>query len=94
MSDEAPAVISVPGSDPLEAPVRPPTEGAPAADISKLLAKTGVVTYDPGFANTASCSSDRQSGRRRLRSSLRSASRAGSRRDGRAAPRSVVVAVP
>ena len=33
------------------------TEGAPGADISKLLATTGLVTYDPGFANTASCSS-------------------------------------
>ena len=34
-----------------------PTEGAAGADIGKLLSKTGMVTYDPGFANTASCSS-------------------------------------
>jgi citrate synthase len=38
-------------------PIIPATEGAPGADVSKLLAKTGLVTYDPGFANTASCSS-------------------------------------
>jgi citrate synthase len=35
-----------------------PTEGAPGADISKLLSTGGLVTYDPGFVNTASCSSD------------------------------------
>ncbi|MGN6606155.1 MAG: citrate synthase, partial [Jatrophihabitans sp.] len=49
--------MTVPEHDPLEAPIRTATEGSAAADISKLLAKTGVVTYDPGFANTASCSS-------------------------------------
>ena len=50
--------LSVPGKDPLELPrASPPTEGAPGADISKLLAATGPVTYDPGFANTASCTS-------------------------------------
>jgi citrate synthase len=59
MSDEAsPAVIDVPGSDPLELPVRPASEGAPGVDVAKLLSSTGVVTYDPGFANTASCSSE------------------------------------
>ena len=30
----------------------------PAPNISKLLSKTGLVTYDPGFANTASCTSE------------------------------------
>src|SRR3954451_21549233 len=45
------------GGDDLDLPVVPVTEGAPGADISSLLAKTGLVTYDPGFANTASCSS-------------------------------------
>src|SRR5882757_1668300 len=35
----------------------PASEGAPGADISKLLAQAGLVTYDPGFANTAACSS-------------------------------------
>jgi citrate synthase len=39
-------------------PVRVATEGAPGIDISKLLGTTGMVTYDPGFANTASCSSE------------------------------------
>jgi len=34
-----------------------PTEGAPGVDVSKLLSKGGLVTYDPGFVNTASCSS-------------------------------------
>jgi citrate synthase len=34
-----------------------PTEGAPGIDLGKLLAKTGMVTLDPGFVNTASCSS-------------------------------------
>jgi citrate synthase len=38
-------------------PIVPTTQGAAGADVSKLLAKTGLVTYDPGFANTASCTS-------------------------------------
>ncbi|MCW2778070.1 MAG: citrate synthase, partial [Frankiales bacterium] len=33
------------------------TEAPSAVDISKLLASTGQVTLDPGFVNTASCSS-------------------------------------
>jgi citrate synthase len=33
------------------------SEGSDGADISKLLSNTGLVTYDPGFANTASCTS-------------------------------------
>ena len=32
-------------------------EGNAGLDVSKLLAKTGYVTYDVGFANTAACSS-------------------------------------
>jgi citrate synthase len=55
--DATSALITVPGAEPLEAPLRAATEGSNAADIGKLLAKAGVVTYDPGFANTASCSS-------------------------------------
>jgi citrate synthase len=51
------AVLEIPGQDALELPVHRPVEGAPAADIGKLLSKTGMVTYDPGFANTAACSS-------------------------------------
>jgi citrate synthase len=42
----------------LELGVADVTEGAQGADISKLLAKTGMVTFDPGFANTASCTSE------------------------------------
>jgi citrate synthase len=59
MSDAAsPAVLTTPGKGPLELPIRPASEGASGADISKLLSSTGLVTYDPGFANTASCSSE------------------------------------
>ncbi|KAA2262994.1 citrate synthase [Solihabitans fulvus] len=38
--------------------VVPATVGAPGIDLGKLLAKTGMVTLDPGFVNTASCSSE------------------------------------
>jgi citrate synthase len=41
----------------LELPVKPATEGAPGIDVTKLLSSTGLVTLDPGFVNTASCSS-------------------------------------
>jgi citrate synthase len=59
MSENAsPAVFAAPGADPLEMPIRAATEGAAGADIGKLLASTGLVTYDPGFANTASCTSE------------------------------------
>ncbi|MDQ2838072.1 MAG: citrate synthase [Actinomycetota bacterium] len=44
------------GAD-LDLKIMPTTEGAHGADVSKLLSKTGLVTYDPGFANTASCTS-------------------------------------
>ncbi|MEO9138158.1 MAG: citrate synthase [Jatrophihabitans sp.] len=59
MSEDAqPAVLTVPGKEPLELTLRPAAEGAGGADIGKMLAKTGTVTYDPGFANTASCASE------------------------------------
>src|SRR3954468_18561242 len=58
MSDEArPVVLNAADREPVELPVQPTTEGAAGADISKLLSTTGLVTYDPGFANTASCKS-------------------------------------
>jgi citrate synthase len=58
MSDEGSSVVlNVPEREPLELPLQPATEGAPGADVSKLLSSTGLVTYDPGFANTASCKS-------------------------------------
>ncbi|HEU5267058.1 MAG TPA: citrate synthase [Jatrophihabitans sp.] len=58
MSDDAKsAVFTVPGADALELPIREAAEGSAGADVSKLLSSTGLVTYDPGFANTASCTS-------------------------------------
>ncbi|MQA07291.1 MAG: citrate synthase [Pseudonocardiaceae bacterium] len=36
----------------------PAKEGAPGIELGKLMANTGVVTLDPGFVNTASCSSE------------------------------------
>jgi len=38
-------------------PVIVGTEGEVAVDVSDLRSRTGVVTYDPGYANTASCKS-------------------------------------
>ncbi len=54
MSD---AVFTPPEGTPLDLPVREASEGSSGANISKLLSTTGLVTYDPGFANTASCAS-------------------------------------
>jgi citrate synthase len=48
--------LEYPGGQ-LSLPVRDATEGSPGADIGALLKETGYVTYDPGFVNTASCSS-------------------------------------
>lgn len=59
MSDaEKPAVLAVPGKDELDLPIHEATEGSAATDIGKLLSSTGLVTFDPGFANTASCASE------------------------------------
>jgi citrate synthase len=41
----------------LELPLTPSTEGAPGIALGRLLDATGLVTLDPGFVNTASCSS-------------------------------------
>jgi len=51
------AVFRPSSGEELKLPIVPTTQGAAGADVSKLLAKTGLVTYDPGFANTASCTS-------------------------------------
>ncbi len=51
------AELRLPGGSSMQLPVAEATEGADGADISKLLSSTGLVTYDPGFANTASCTS-------------------------------------
>lgn len=41
----------------IELPVIVGTEGEEAIDISRLREQTGLITYDPGFANTGSCRS-------------------------------------
>lgn len=41
----------------LSMPVQPAVEGPAGIGVSKLLKETGMTTYDPGFVNTASCSS-------------------------------------
>jgi citrate synthase len=46
------------GDKEIELPVFTGTEGEVAIDISKLRPKTGIITYDPGFANTGSCMSE------------------------------------
>ncbi|HET9140640.1 citrate synthase [Actinophytocola sp.] len=38
--------------------IKPATDGDPGIDLGKLLATTGLVTLDPGFVNTAACSSE------------------------------------
>jgi citrate synthase len=42
----------------LELPVKPATEGSAGIEVTKLLSATGLVTLDPGFVNTAACSSE------------------------------------
>jgi citrate synthase len=42
----------------LEMAVVPATEGSNGIELGKLLAKTGLVTLDPGFVNTAACASE------------------------------------
>jgi citrate synthase len=56
MSDAATARLQV-SDQSIDLPMTPAAEGASGADISKLLSTTGIVTYDPGFANTAACTS-------------------------------------
>jgi citrate synthase len=51
------AVLHSGSGEDLRLPVVPSSEGAAAIDVSKLLSRTGLVTFDPGFANTASCAS-------------------------------------
>jgi citrate synthase len=41
----------------LDLPVKPATEGSAGIEVTKLLSTTGMVTLDPGFVNTAACSS-------------------------------------
>ncbi len=53
---EQAAALRYPGGE-HEMAVVAATEGTSGVDLGKLLAKTGLVTLDPGFVNTASCSS-------------------------------------
>ncbi|MDP7035787.1 MAG: citrate synthase [Planctomycetota bacterium] len=46
------------GDQQLEMPVVTGSEGERGVDISRLRAETGVITLDPGYANTGSCQSD------------------------------------
>ena len=55
MTDEK-ATLSFAGRD-FDFPVVPATTGSIGLDISKFRAESGVATYDPGFANTASTKS-------------------------------------
>jgi citrate synthase len=50
------AVLQYPGGE-HEMAIKAPTEGASAVDVSTLLAKTGMTTFDPGFTSTAACAS-------------------------------------
>jgi citrate synthase len=42
----------------LDLPVKTATEGSTGIEVTKLLSTTGMVTLDPGFVNTAACSSE------------------------------------
>src|SRR6201986_2866314 len=46
------------GDSELDLPVKSATEGSAGIEVTKLLSTTGMVTLDPGFVNTAACSSD------------------------------------
>jgi citrate synthase len=54
MGDEA--TLSIDGKT-FEFPILEGSEGERAIDISSLRSKTGLITYDPGYANTGSCKS-------------------------------------
>ncbi|NQU37684.1 MAG: citrate synthase [Actinobacteria bacterium] len=51
------ASLSYPGGE-LAFPGVAATEGSSGFDVSRLLATSGSVTYDPGFGNTAACTSE------------------------------------
>ena len=62
MSDTA--TLQLPGQESVELPVITGSEGEKAIDVSKLRAKTGYITLDPGYVNTGSCSSSDSTGER------------------------------
>ena len=45
------------GDKTIELPIIEGTEGEKAIDIQQLRAQTGLITYDPGYGNTGSCTS-------------------------------------
>jgi citrate synthase len=55
--EDGSTVLNYPGGE-LKLPVKGATEGSAGIEVTKLLSTTGMVTLDPGFVNTASCSSD------------------------------------
>jgi citrate synthase len=56
MSDAQAVTLHYPGGE-IGLPVVPSTEGGAGVDTSSLLKSTGFVALDPGFVNTASCTS-------------------------------------
>ncbi|SDJ21640.1 citrate synthase [Frankineae bacterium MT45] len=54
---QKPITLSRAGAEDIAFNVVESTEGSDGADISKLLTQTGLVTFDPGFGNTAACKS-------------------------------------
>ncbi len=57
MSDESANASLTYGDVNLNLPVVPATVGNAGVDVSALMGRTGLVTLDPGFVNTASCTS-------------------------------------
>src|SRR5437763_9475779 len=45
------------GDETIELPVVEGSEGELAIEISQLRARTGLITYDPGYGNTGACKS-------------------------------------
>jgi len=55
--EDGSTVLHYPGGE-LKLEVKAASEGSSGIAVPKLLATTGMVTLDPGFVNTAACSSD------------------------------------
>lgn len=53
------------GDQSVELPITRGTEAERTLDVTKLRQQTGLTTYDPGYVNTASCSSVDHISRRR-----------------------------
>ncbi len=51
------ALLTIDGKT-YEFPLIEGSEGERAIDIASLRSRTGLLTYDPGYANTGSCKSD------------------------------------